>query len=313
MDDSVPDTHLTAPPRGAVLRGHMMSVIIPANNEEGLIGACLSALLASDLAPVDVEIIVVANGCTDATVATAREYAPKAHGRDWGLTVLDLPEGGKPAALNAADRVARGRFRAYLDADVTVSPALIGQLCAILDREEPIYASGTLNITAPENAVSRAYARLWAKVPFMARGVPGCGLFAVNGPGRARWDGFPAIISDDTFVRLHFTPDERHAVPARYDWPIAPGFDALVRVRRRQDRGVQQVTDRYPALLMNDDKVPTGLLGMLGLLVRDPVGFAVYAAVALAVRTGRSAVSVTSHVNGPDSGTDSGTEWSRSR
>ncbi len=53
---------------------------------------------------------------------------------------------------------------------------------------------GQVAITA-EGAVSRAYARLWARVPFMARGVPGCGLFALNAAGRARWGDWPAIIS----------------------------------------------------------------------------------------------------------------------
>jgi glycosyltransferase involved in cell wall biosynthesis len=279
------DSLLRPPPDpAAALRDDMISVIIPACNEERQIGPCLTTLLASDAPRRAVDIIVVANGCTDATAATAARFAPQAAARGWLLTVLDLPQGGKPAALNAGDSTATGALRAYLDADVTVSPPLLAQLCRALDRPAPAYASGTLCITAPESRVSRAYARLWSRVPFMSRGVPGCGLFAVNRAGRARWGAFPAIISDDTFVRLHFTPAERHAVPAPYDWPVAPGLSALVRVRRRQDRGVAEIARAYPALMANEDKLSLGLSGSLRLAAVDPGGFAVYSAVALAVR-----------------------------
>src|SRR5690606_35650380 len=150
----------------------------------------------------------------------------------------ELAQGGKPGALNAGDAAARGPMRAYLDADVTVSPPLLAQIVAVLVQAGPAYASGRVNITTRQSRVSRAYARIWRQVPFMRQGVPGCGFFAVNAVGRARWTEFPAIISDDTFVRLQFAPTERHLVQAGYDWPIAEGFGALVRVRRRQDAGV---------------------------------------------------------------------------
>jgi glycosyltransferase involved in cell wall biosynthesis len=286
MDQTLHPVDMAQPPSGrGLLRAGLMTVIIPANNEEALIGPCLTAVLASDPAPFEIEIIVVANGCTDQTVAIARTFADIAHRRGWGMTVLDLPEGGKLNALNAGDRVARGEMRAYLDADVTVSPALLAQLCTSLDRPAPTYASGTLRIVAPGGWVTRAYARLWARVPFMRAGVPGCGLFAVNGPGRARWAAFPAIIADDAFVRLQFSPAERISVPATYEWPIAPDFSSLVRVRRRQDRGVKEIAAQFPDLAVNDDKAPLGLWGFLDLAVRDPAGFAVYMAVAIAVRS----------------------------
>ena len=140
-----------------------------------------------------------------------------------------------------------------------------------------------MRITA-QGWVSRAYAATYRRVPFMARGVPGCGLFAVNAAGRARWGKFPDIISDDTYVRLLFRPDERINVAATYDWPIVEGFAALVRVRQRQDRGVRQVAALFPDLMANDDKAKLGVPGMLLLAARNPVGFAVYSAVALAVR-----------------------------
>ena len=262
----------------------MLSIIIPASNESALIGSCLEAVLASDPLPCAHEVIVVANGCTDDTAKVARCLRDKAAARGWGLRVIELGQGGKPGALNAGDAAARGPMRAYLDADVTVSPPLLAQIVAVLDRPEAAYASGRVNITAQRSWVSRAYARIWRRVPFMRQGVPGCGFFAVNALGRARWGAFPAIISDDTFVRLQFTPAERHLVQASYDWPIAEGFGALVRVRRRQDAGVAEVAAKYPAIILRDGTPSLGISGLARLALRNPLGFAVYAAVALGVR-----------------------------
>ncbi len=41
----------------------MLSVIIPASNEEGYIADCLTALFASAPVPGGAEAVVVANGC----------------------------------------------------------------------------------------------------------------------------------------------------------------------------------------------------------------------------------------------------------
>jgi glycosyltransferase involved in cell wall biosynthesis len=259
-----------------------LTVIIPAANEAALIGPCLAALAAADPG-CPAEVIVAANGCTDRTVAIARAATL---GPRWSLTVLDLPAPGKVGALNAADRAATGDIRIYLDADVTPAPALIPALVRLLDRPAPAYASGRLNITA-RGPAARRYARTWARVPFMARGVPGCGLFAMNAAGRARWGDWPQVIADDLFARLNFAPAERHLAPHPYDWPIAEGFAALTRVRRRQDRGVAEIAARFPHLLANEDKLPLGPAGALRLAARDPAGFATYAAVALATKLKR--------------------------
>jgi len=263
----------------------MLSVIIPASNEAGYIGACLTALLASG--PLGAEAIVVANGCRDATAEVARGFADRAAAAGWRLRVLDVPEGGKPNALNQGDAVAQGDLRAYLDADVVVMPDLMAQLIAALATDQPRYATGTARIPRAKSAVTRAYARFWQSLPFAQSNAPGYGLFAVNAAGRARWGDFPGIISDDTFVRLQFDPAERLQVPARYDWPMIEGFAALSRVRRRQDAGVAEIDRLYPGLLAREAKARLGTGRLLGLGLRDPLGFATYAAVSLAVRLRR--------------------------
>lgn len=276
----------------------MLSVIVPANDEADYIGECLGALLRS-AEPVfrgpqggaAVEIVVVANGCTDDTAARARAFAPQAEARGWRLVVIEVARGGKLNALNVGDAAASGDKRVYVDADIRVSPGLLAQLAAALDLPGPTYASGRPTLVRARTWVSRAYTRFWGRVPFNTTGVPGFGVFAVNAAGRARWDAFPEIISDDTFVRLQFAPGERIGVPATYEFPLPEGFAPLVRVRRRQNRGVAEVARDFPWLLSNDDKPRFGPAGVVRAALADPSGFCVYVAVALAarLRAGRQA------------------------
>ncbi len=263
-----------------------LDIIIPAHDEAALIGDCLLALLRSE-GPADGRVIVVANGCTDDTAARADAFGPQFADKGWNFKVIELARGHKPGALNAGDAAAAGsEALIYLDADVIVTPALTGQICALLDRPEPAYASGRVQIAPARSAVSRAYARIYAQVPFMTTGVPGCGLFAVNRAGRARWGDWPDIIADDTFARLHFAPDERHLAQASYLWPVVEGGRALLRVRRRQNAGVREIAAKYPHLAVNDDKPAFGLGRAARLALRDPVGFAVYAGLGLLARRG---------------------------
>lgn len=260
------------------------SILIPAHNEVGYIEPCLEALLASDGTGAQVEVIVMANGCSDGTVDAARNYADGFAAKGWPLTILDLAQGGKMGALNAGDAAAQHGARIYVDADVVVSAPLMAQLADVLKAPEPRYASGGPVVAASGSMFTRVYARFWADLPFCTHGVPGFGVFAVNAEGRKRWDNFPDIISDDTFVRLSFLPSERHRVPALYHWPMIEGAVPLVRVRRRQDIGVAEVKALFPALWANHDEPPADAPPIWRRALRDPIGFAAYATVALAVR-----------------------------
>jgi len=260
-----------------------VSVILPAHDEAAYLGDCLEALLCSDCTPL--EVIVIANACSDATADVARGFARRVAQRGWRLQVIETPEGGKLNALNLGDGATTGDIRVYLDADVLVSPGLIGQIAGVLAGPTARYACGTPEVSAADSAITRAYARFWVTLPFVTQGAPGFGLFAVNAAGRARWGAFPGIISDDTFVRLNFAPNERVQVAGSYRWPMVEGFANLVRVRRRQNAGVDEIARDFPALLANDGKPVVGLAGLVRRLLRDPFGFVTYGAVGLAVKS----------------------------
>ncbi|WP_112308829.1 glycosyltransferase [Pseudogemmobacter bohemicus] len=261
-----------------------LSVIIPASNEEAWITPCLAAVFASHPVPGRAEVIVVANGCRDRTAELARAV-PVPPG--WEMTVLDLAEGSKPAALNAGEAVARGRVLAWLDADCVVSPGVMAGLVAALAPARALYGGATPVIPAAKSRITRAYARFWQRLPFAQSTAPGYGLYATNPEGRARWGEFPRLISDDTFVRLQFQPAERVQIAAPYSWPMVEGFGPLVKVRRRQDLGVRELEATYPGILAREGKAGLRAGWLMRLVLRDPVGFVTYAAVALAVRLGR--------------------------
>lgn len=259
-----------------------VSVLIPAHNEADWLPACLDALCAADPVAGPVEVIVVANGCTDDTAELARRKAPAFEARGWALQVLELAQGSKLGALNAGEAAARGAVLVYLDADVLISPPLLAQLAEALAEDAPRYASGMPQVTTSGDWVTRHYTRFWQTTGFMTHGVPGFGVFAMNRAGRARWGEWPDIISDDTFARLNFRPEERIAVPAPYAWPMIEGFAPLVRVRRRQDVGVAEVEQLFPDLMRNDD-AHDQMRPFWRRALADPLGALVFVAVRLTI------------------------------
>lgn len=267
-----------------------LSVIIPANNEEDYIGACLDALRRQDLGALagHCEIVVAANACRDRTVERAAAAREGLEAAGWQLIILDIHEPGKPNALNRAEEAATGQVRAYLDADVSCEPDLMRLLVEALDIDTARYASGHLKVAPAQSWVTQRFARVWTQLPFMTTNVQGAGLFAVNRAGRARWGPFPDVIADDGFVRLHFTPEERIKVAATYHWPMVEGFSNLVKVRRRQDQGVRELAARFPELMQNESKPAMTVADHIRLFLRMPVSYLAYVAVITVVRTSDS-------------------------
>lgn len=110
----------TPPPPDAPL----ISVCVPARNEERNIRACVESLLAQDYPRF--EVIVLDDRSTDATPDILRELSTL----DQRLRVIhgaDLPEGwaGKPHALFQAAIVARGDWLCFVDADTFLSPSAL--------------------------------------------------------------------------------------------------------------------------------------------------------------------------------------------
>jgi len=105
------------PPAGAPL----ISVCIPARNEERNIRACVEAVLAQEYP--NLEVIVLDDRSTDATPSILTDIASH-DSRLRPISGSDLPKGwaGKPHALFQASAVARGDWLCFVDADTFLSP-----------------------------------------------------------------------------------------------------------------------------------------------------------------------------------------------
>src|SRR5206468_11328581 len=92
----------------------MISFIVPAHNEELLIGQALSALLKAAQANREFfEIIVVDDASTDRTAAIAREH---------NVRVISVNHRQIAATRNAGARQARGEYLFFVDADTLATP-----------------------------------------------------------------------------------------------------------------------------------------------------------------------------------------------
>src|SRR5688572_15764621 len=100
----------------------MISVIIPARNEEEFLPATIQALQRQSYC--NFETIVIANGCTDRTAEVACEL---------GCRVYEIPR-GLGAARNLGGREAAGQILLFLDADTLLEPNALKKIAVSFRR-----------------------------------------------------------------------------------------------------------------------------------------------------------------------------------
>lgn len=226
---------------GRVLDSMTASVVIPAHNEETRLSATLASLLSG--LDAEVRVVVVCNGCTDATVEVASAFAPR-------VAVLETPRASKTHALNIAEASLEPGPRAFVDADILISGT---SLALLLDatRNDAIPASEPVPLfdTSHSSRLVRAYYAVWLALHGAAPGDIGGGVYCLSERGRGRFGQFPDVMSDDGFVRSHFAPAEI-ARPSGATSTVHTPHDlrSLVKIKTRSRLGTGELRDRFPEL-----------------------------------------------------------------
>ena len=95
------------------MNNKFLSICIPSYNMERYLNRCVDSLLAVEVLD-DIEIIIVNDGSKDATLSIANQYKAQYPN---SVVVIDKPNGHYGSTVNAALKVAAGKYFRILDAD----------------------------------------------------------------------------------------------------------------------------------------------------------------------------------------------------
>jgi len=136
-EDNVPTTPHTP----------LVSIIIPAYNEEKVIANTIESTLEINYPNKD--IIVIDDGSNDDTLQIARRY------QDKGVKVLHKTNGGKASALNLALTFTRGEIIAILDADTLAARNSLTEIVKVFENEKDIAAvAGNIKVRNKKNWIT---------------------------------------------------------------------------------------------------------------------------------------------------------------
>lgn len=106
----------------------MISVIIPAHNEELYLSACIKSIHESAIfSNAVIEVIVVDDSSTDETASIAEKE---------GCTVISVNYQSRAKARNAGARAAGGEIISFIDADTVISQNFLQSTYALLENGE---------------------------------------------------------------------------------------------------------------------------------------------------------------------------------
>lgn len=124
-----------------------ISVVVPAFNTESTLRLCLDSLAKLDYPSENLEVILVDNGSTDATLDIARDY---------NVTILSEPTiKSSYAARNKGILAAQGELIAFTDADCIVTPGWLKNLVKYWEDQTAGCFAGEIEAYQPTSLVEK--------------------------------------------------------------------------------------------------------------------------------------------------------------
>lgn len=148
----VPHPDLSVQKPAASVASLRISVIIPALNEEEMIGKCLDCLAQSAFSRNSFEVIVVDNGSSDRTLEIGRSYSSRL-----SIKVLQKVGVNISALRNLGAAEAEGEILAFLDADCLVAEDWLQNAVRHLQSEDAGIVGGNISIPHDSRWVARAW------------------------------------------------------------------------------------------------------------------------------------------------------------
>jgi GT2 family glycosyltransferase len=125
-----------------------ISVVVPTCNRLAPLRRLLAAVERQEHPLADIEVIVVADGCSDGTVAFLRSHAGP-----FCLRVIDQENRGPAAARNRGIALATGRIIVFIDDDVVPAPDCLAEHARAHAAGDAIAVLGPL-LTPADHAMS---------------------------------------------------------------------------------------------------------------------------------------------------------------
>ena len=258
----------------------LVTVVVPARNEEANLGPCLTSILNQDWR--NLQLLVVDGASTDGTGAIVRRFAR----RDQRVELLSNPQGSIPGSLNLALGAARGSWLIRVDAHASVPPDYISRLVHHLESGDWGGVGGRKDgqgVTPAGRAIAAAMAspfgvgnstyhhgrrvRTVDHIPFGA--YPTVLARELGG-----WD--ERLLANEDFEFDYRVRRQGHKLlfdpELKIGWQCRQSIKDLFTQYRRYGRGKADVARLHPASLQPRHLAAPGLLGSwLGALLLLPV------------------------------------------
>jgi cellulose synthase/poly-beta-1,6-N-acetylglucosamine synthase-like glycosyltransferase len=139
-----------APPAARPTTFPVVSIVVPAYNEQAQIRGAIEALIAQDYPAERRQILVISDASTDGTDAIVSEYAAA------GVELLRIPvRGGKTAAENASCALLRGEIIVNSDSSVRLHKDAVRKLVeAMSDPEVGVASTRDVSVSRGADAAN---------------------------------------------------------------------------------------------------------------------------------------------------------------
>ncbi len=232
----------------------LVTVIVPARNEEKTIGNCLRSILESDYPKEKLEVMVAVDGCKDRTEEIARSFKNV-------NVVVGEPKNSKAAALNSVWPSAKGDIVAIFDADCIITKDCLKEAAKHFSNPGIVVVSGpSLSYSETGSLMSKALSLESTFISYYEYFLNKHGADIITAGNNmffrktilAEVRGFDEeVIVEDLAISIAVkrkSPEKQCSVlepKAVVYHEDPPNFNSFIRQRRRWTRGAVQTHNKY--------------------------------------------------------------------